>query len=50
MKIADLADDAELLEEIDKLSEKIITNDPFLSLDENKGLKANVDELFKKFG
>lgn len=49
MKIADLADDAELLEEIDRLAERIITADPFLSTDENKGLKANVEELFSGF-
>lgn len=46
MKIADLADDAKLLGEIDELAEKIIAADPLLSALENKGLKANVDELF----
>ncbi|MCH5196842.1 MAG: ATP-dependent DNA helicase RecG [Oscillospiraceae bacterium] len=46
MKIADLADDAGLLNEIDKLAEEIISADPTLSASENKGLRANVDELF----
>ncbi len=46
MKIADLADDADMLSEIDSLAEKIIADDPFMSAPENKGLKAGVEELF----
>lgn len=46
MKVADLADDAELLTEIEKLADEIITSDPQLSSPEYKGLKANVEELF----
>ncbi len=46
MKIADLADDADMLSEIDSLAEKIISDDPFMSAPENKGLKAGVEELF----
>ena len=46
MKIADLADDADMLSEIDTLAQKIIADDPFMSAPENKGLKAGVEELF----
>lgn len=48
MKIADLADDADMLSEIDRLAEKIIADDPFMSAPENKGLKAGVEELFSE--
>ncbi len=50
MKVADLADDAELLTEIDTLAQDMIKKDPQLSAPENKGLKANVEELFSKTG
>ena len=46
MRIADLADDAELLTEIDKLADEIISIDPTLSMPEYMGLRYNVDELF----
>ncbi len=46
MKVADLADDAEVLREVERLSERIISDDPTLSREENAGLKANVERLF----
>lgn len=46
MKVADLADDAEVLEEVEALADEILREDPLLSLPEHKGLREAVDELF----
>lgn len=46
MKVADLADDAEVLEEVEALAGEILREDPLLGLPENKGLREAVDELF----
>lgn len=46
MKVADLADDAEVLEEVETLADEILREDPLLSLPEHKGLREAVDELF----
>ena len=46
MKVADLADDADVLEEVEALANKILAEDPMLALPENKGLREAVDELF----
>ena len=47
MKVADLADDADVLEEVEALADAILADDPLLALPENKGLRESVDELFK---
>lgn len=47
MKVADLADDAEVLTEVEKLAEDILARDPALSAPENAGLRENVEELFR---
>lgn len=49
MKVADLADDGELLTEIETLAQDILKSDPYLSEPEHKGLKANVEELFEGY-
>ncbi len=46
MKVADLADDAELLTEVDKLADDIIRTDTELSRQEHGGLRKNVEKLF----
>lgn len=46
MKVADLADDAEVLSEVEELSEELLLEDPKLEKPENSGLRANVDRLF----
>lgn len=46
MRVADLADDAELLNEIDSLAEEILQTDAHLEKPENAGLRANVAKLF----
>lgn len=46
MKVADLADDADVLEEVEALANEILAEDPMLALPENKGLREAVDELF----
>ena len=46
MKVADLADDAEVLEEVEALAGEILGEDPLLARPENKGLREAVDELF----
>ncbi len=48
MKVADLADDAAVLGEIEELSAEIIRKDPNLLLPEHAGLAKSVDELFAK--
>ena len=47
MKVADLADDADILPEVDKLANHILAIDPTLSSPEHLGLRKNVDELFQ---
>lgn len=47
MKVADLADDAEVLTEVEKLAEDILARDPMLALAENAGLRKNVEDLFR---
>lgn len=46
MRVADLADDAELLNEIDSLAEEILSTDARLEKPENAGLRTNVSKLF----
>lgn len=46
MRVADLADDAELLNEIDSLAEEILQADARLEKPENAGLRTNVSKLF----
>ncbi|MGN1423582.1 MAG: ATP-dependent DNA helicase RecG [Oscillospiraceae bacterium] len=46
MKVADLADDAAVLGEVEKLAEEVISADKTLSLPENEGLRKNVERLF----
>ncbi len=46
MKVADLADDADVLGEVEALADEILAEDPLLALPENKGLRESVDELF----
>ena len=47
MKVADLADDAEVLTEVEKLAEDILAHDPMLASAENAGLRKNVEDLFR---
>jgi len=47
MKVADLADDAEVLTEVEKLAEDILARDPMLVSAENAGLRENVEDLFR---
>lgn len=46
LKVADIADDAQVLEVVDKAAERILADDETLSLPENKGLRQNVETLF----
>ncbi len=46
LKIADIADDAEILCEVDTLSQDILKSDPLLSAKENEPLRQNVEQLF----
>lgn len=48
--VADLADDAEVLDDVEKLAEDILSADPRLEKDENKGLRAGVLRLFDNIG
>ncbi len=47
MKVADLADDEEVLTEVEKLAEDILARDPMLTSAENAGLRKNVEDLFR---
>lgn len=47
MKVADLADDAEVLTEVEKLAEDILARDPMLASAENAGLRKSVEDLFR---
>lgn len=49
-RVADLADDAEVLDDVEKLAEDILSADPRLEKDENKGLRAGVLRLFDNIG
>ncbi len=46
LKVADIADDAALLEQVDGLAEEILEADPRLSSPENELLRQNVRRLF----
>lgn len=46
MKVADLADDAAVLGEVEKLAEEVLSADKTLSQPENAGLRRNVERLF----
>lgn len=46
MKVADLADDAQILGEVERLSERLLANDPDLSAPENAGIRRSVERLF----
>lgn len=46
MKVADLADDAGLISEIESLADDLLKTDPRLEFPEHGGLRANVERLF----
>ena len=46
MKVADLADDADILGNVERLSEEILRTDAKLERSEHEGLRANVMRLF----
>lgn len=46
MKVADLADDADILGEVERLSAEILKTDPKLAKKDHEGLRANVMKLF----
>ncbi len=46
MKVADLADDAAVLGEVENLADEILSADKTLSQSENAGLRRNVERLF----
>ncbi|MBQ9949060.1 MAG: ATP-dependent DNA helicase RecG [Oscillospiraceae bacterium] len=48
LKVADIADDAEVLCEVDSLAEEILRRDPHLRDKSSEGLRANVKELFSR--
>ena len=50
MKVADLADDAEILGEVENLAEEILRTDAKLEHKGHEGLKANVSRLFGNVG
>ncbi len=50
MRVADLADDADVLGDVERLAEEILKSDPKLSKDEHKGLRAGVMRLFENIG
>lgn len=50
MKVADLADDAEILGEVERLSAEILEADPTLKKKDHEGLRANVMKLFGEVG
>ncbi|MDE6731354.1 MAG: ATP-dependent DNA helicase RecG [Oscillospiraceae bacterium] len=50
MKVADLADDAEILGEVDNLAAEILEADPKLAKNEHEGIRDNVLKLFGDFG
>ncbi len=46
LKVADIADDADVLYEVDELAQRLLAEDPLLNAAENTGLRKNVQELF----
>lgn len=50
MRVADLADDAEVLDDVERLAGKILRSDPTLSQKEHEGLRAGVKRLFENIG
>ncbi len=50
MRVADLADDADVLGDVERLAEEILKSDPKLSKEEHKGLRAGVARLFENIG
>lgn len=50
MRVADLADDENVLDDVERLAGDILKNDPGLSAEEHKGLKAGVGRLFENIG
>jgi len=46
LKVADIADDAEVLYEVDALSQKLLSEDALLLSPENAELRGNVEQLF----
>lgn len=46
MKVADIADDAEVLYEVDELSQRLLSDDGLLQKPENTELRRNVERLF----
>ena len=50
MKVADFADDAGILGEVERLAGEILKTDPALSKEEHKGLRENVAKLFGGIG
>ncbi len=50
LKVADIADDAEILSEADGLAEEILKQDKTLKYPQNSGLRRNVEQLFGQNG
>ena len=50
MRVADLADDAAVLGEVERLSQEILAQDAALALPEHSGLRRGVEELFRGAG
>lgn len=50
MRVANLADDAEILGEVERLAEELLKTDPKLARRGHEGLKANVRRLFGNVG
>lgn len=50
MKVADLADDTEMLGEVERLAEELLKTDSKLERREYEGLRANVQRLFGNVG
>ncbi len=46
LKVSDIADDADVLYEVDELSQVLLSEDPLLSKEHNSGLRSNVEKLF----
>ncbi len=46
LKVADIADDAEVLYEVDELAQRLLSEDEQLRNEAHRGLRANVERLF----
>ncbi len=46
LKVSDIADDTEVLYEVDELAQKLLTDDPLLADESHSGLRSNVEQLF----